>query len=91
MTEKTITLSADEPTGEGETRTDVRADSPSHSSTPEQRPRHMPLFMPRRQRYYWTQEWQHGEAEADAELRRGEGITFDNLQDAFRWLDSPED
>jgi hypothetical protein len=91
MTEKTITLRADELTGEGEARTAVRADSPSHSSTPEPWPRRMPLFMPRRQRYYWTPEWQQGEAEADAELRRGEGVTFDNPQDAFRWLDSSED
>jgi len=47
--------------------------------------------MPRDQRYYWTPEWQQGEDEADAELRRGEGVTFDNPEDAFRWLDSPED
>jgi hypothetical protein len=54
-------------------------------------PRRVPLFIPRGQIYYWTREWQYGEAEADAELRRGEGVTFLNPQDAFRWLDSPED
>jgi len=91
MTEGTITLRADEPTGQGEARTDVRADSPSHSSTPEPWPRRVPLFMLRSQRYYWSREWQQSEAEADAELRRGEGVTFDNPRDAFRWLDSPED
>jgi hypothetical protein len=91
MTERTTTLRADEPTSEGEARTDVRADSPSHSSTPELWPRRLPLFMPRGQRYYWLREWQQGEAEAEAELRRGEGVTFENVQDAFRWLTSPED
>jgi len=61
------------------------------SFVPEHPPRRVPLFIPRGQRYYWSREWQQGEAEADAELRRGEEVTFDNLQDAFRWLDSPED
>ena len=72
---------------------ELRADpsSRSWSFVSERLPRRVPLFMPRGQRYYWTQEWQQGEAEADAELRRGEGVTFDNPQDAFRWLDSPED
>jgi hypothetical protein len=91
MTEKPLILSADEPTGEGDTRTAVRADSPSHSSAPEPMPRRVPLFVPRSEAHYWRRDWQQGEAEADAELRRGEGKTFNNLQDAFRWLDSPED
>ena len=88
---ETITLRADEESGEGDARTSVRADAPSHSSASEQRFRRVPLFMPRDQKYFWSREWQHGEYEADAELRRGEGVTFDTPQDAFRWLDSPED
>jgi hypothetical protein len=54
-------------------------------------PRRVPLFIPRDQLYYWTREWQRGEAEADGELLRGEGVSFDNPQDALRWLDSPEE
>ena len=91
MTEDTITLRADTPTGEGETRTHVRADSPSQSSTPEPRPRRVPLFVPRREAYYWTREWQDDEAEALKELERGEGRVFDDPKEAVRWLRSPED
>ena len=74
---------------EEELRADPRSQSWSFVS--ERMPRRVPLFMPRDQRYYWSREWQQAEAEADAELRRCEGVTFDNPQDAFRWLDSPED
>jgi hypothetical protein len=80
----TITRSSEE-----ELRTDPRSQSWSFVS--EHMPRRVPLFIPRGQRYYWSREWQQGEAQADAELRRGEGVTFDSSQDAFRWLDSPED
>lgn len=91
MTESTITLRADEPTGEGEARTDVRADSPSRSSAPETAPRRVPLFVTRNEAYYWTREWQHDEAEALRELERGEGRVFHDPKDAVRWLRSPED
>jgi len=91
MTDDTITLRADEATGEGEARTDVRADSPSHSSTPDRVPRRVPLFIPRNEAYYWTHEWQRDEAEALQELERGEGKVFHDPQDAVRWLRSPED
>jgi hypothetical protein len=72
---------------------ELRTDPDSHSwrFVTERVPRRVPLFMPRDQRHYWTREWQQGEDEADAELRRGEGVTFDNTEDAFRWLESPED
>jgi hypothetical protein len=54
-------------------------------------PRRMPLFVPRDQAYYWTREWQEGEAEADEEIRRGKLQRFKDVDDAMRWLDSPED
>ena len=91
MTEKPLILSADEPTGQGDTRTAVRADSPSQSSAPEPMPRRVPLFVPRSEAYYWTREWQRDEAEALKELERGEGRVFHDPKDAARWLRSPED
>ena len=91
MTEETITLRADELTGEGRARTDVRADSASQSSAPDRVPRGVPLFIPRAEAYYWTREWQRDEAEALQELERGEGSVFHDPKDAVRWLRSPED
>jgi hypothetical protein len=49
-------------------------------------PKGMPLFIPRAQAYFWTREWQVGEREADQEIREGKARTFDNSQDAIRWL-----
>ena len=48
-------------------------------------------FVPPNQAYYWTPEWQEGEAEAEREIRRGEIRRFTNLKDALRWLDNSED
>jgi hypothetical protein len=90
MTDRTITVSADRPTGEGAARTEVRADSPSRSSTPEPAPRHTPLFVTRNEAYYWSREWQNDEAEALRELERGEGRVFHDPKEAVRWLRSPE-
>lgn len=72
---------------------EVRADpnSRSWSFVSERFPRRMPLFIPRDQAYYWTREWQEGEAEADEEIRRGELRRFSDVDEAMRWLDSPED
>jgi hypothetical protein len=61
------------------------------SSASERFRRRVPLFITRSQAYYWTREWQEGEAEADEELRRGEARTFDAPGEALRWLNSPED
>jgi len=91
MTDETITLRADEVTGEGELRTDVRADSPAQSSAPNRVARRVPLFIPRAEAYYWTRQWQHDEAEALKELERGEGRVFHDPKDAVRWLRRPED
>lgn len=66
--------------------------NPESTSFPTPRsPYRVPFFIPRDQAYYWTREWQEGEAEADEELRRGEAWIFDNPEDALRWLNSPED
>lgn len=48
--------------------------------------RRVPLFSRSDQLYYWTREWQEGEAEALAELERGEGVVFEDPKEAVRWL-----
>ena len=62
----------------------------SASVGPERPPFRVPFFVPRTQAYYWSREWQRGEAEADAELGRGEARAFDDPGEALRWLDDPE-
>lgn len=90
MTEETIILKADEVTGEGEARTDVRADAPSQTSAPDRVSRRVPMFIPRAEAYYWSREWQHDEAESLKELDRGEGKIFHDPKEAARWLRSSE-
>jgi len=41
--------------------------------------------------YYWTRAWQEGEAEALAELARGDTYRFENADDAIRWLLSEDE
>ena len=43
------------------------------------------------QLYYWTEEWQNGEAEALAEIERGEGRVFNSGREAVDWLHSLDD
>ena len=50
-----------------------------------------PVAIPVSQRYYWTEEWQDGEAETLAELERGEGREFGSGREAVEWLHSEED
>ena len=38
------------------------------------------------QLYYWSAKWQADQAESEAELAAGKGLTFDNADDAIRWL-----
>ena len=52
------------------------------SSTPHMRP----LFVPRSQLYYWTREWQDGEAEALREIAEGKCRTFKDGSAAAAWL-----
>lgn len=84
-----VTLDLSAASGKSEVEIDFHADS---ASVPTRRsPYRVPFFLSRGQTYYWTREWQEGEAEADAELRRGEGRIFDDPEEALRWLDSLED
>ncbi len=86
---KYLTLDLNSVIGKSKVEIETRAES---ASVPFRRlPYRVPFFMPRGQAYYWTREWQEGEAEADEELRRGEARAFDDVEDALGWLDSPED
>lgn len=89
MTEATpckVILRTDTLSAEGETKVTVRLDSTASSSSPGCMSRHVPCSIPRDQLYYWTREWQEGEAEALAELERGEGVVFEDPKEAVRWL-----
>lgn len=50
-----------------------------------------PLFVPLGQLYYWTKEWQAGEAEALLDLREGRSRTFRDGTAAADFLLSDED
>jgi hypothetical protein len=50
-----------------------------------------PLFVPRDQLYYWTREWQEGEAEALHELQEGEFRSFPDGTTAAGWLLSDDE
>ena len=39
------------------------------------------------QAYYWTEEWQAGEREADEDIAAGRVRTFDNPADAIKFLE----
>ena len=36
--------------------------------------------------YFWAEEWQKGEREADEDIRAGRVVSFDNAEDALRHL-----
>lgn len=48
--------------------------------------RSMPSMIDQGQAYYWSYAWQLGEQKVDEELAGGLGKTFDDPQDAIRWL-----
>jgi hypothetical protein len=50
-----------------------------------------PLFVPRGQLYYWTHEWQDGEAEALREIADGQARRFPNGSSAAEWLLSDDE
>jgi hypothetical protein len=45
-----------------------------------------PFFVPFGQDYFWTAEWQHGEAEALREIANGDLRRFSSGEAAIRWL-----
>ncbi len=90
MTELMVNPNVESAKG-GEEEVKVTPSSESWSFVPKHLPRRVPLFISRDQTYYWSREWQEGEAEADEELRRGEARVFDDPKEALRWLDDPDD
>ncbi len=73
----------------------VAADSDAaySPSTLERIPRHMPVFIPRDQAYYWSFAWQQDIRESMAALDNGDYEEFDSddPNDVVRWLLSEED
>jgi hypothetical protein len=53
--------------------------------------RRAPLFIPSEQAYFWTQEWQDGEAEALREIEAGNVKHFTSGRDAIAWLLSDDE
>jgi len=43
------------------------------------------------QAWYWTEEWQKGEREADEDIAAGRYEDFDNIEDAIRYLHGERD
>jgi hypothetical protein len=60
------------------------------ASKPERAAR-APLFIPHGQDYFWTAEWQRGEAEALEEIANGDIRRFTSGTDAVRWLLADDD
>ena len=48
--------------------------------------REVPLFVPRSQAYYWSEEWQEGEAKSLRDLAEGKVRRFGSGAEAARWL-----
>jgi hypothetical protein len=42
------------------------------------------------QAYFWTEEWQEAEAEADQDIRTGNVTRFSDIEDAIKFLRSHE-
>lgn len=43
------------------------------------------------QAYFWSDEWQAGEAESAAELDAGEGVEFASAAEAIAWLQAEDE
>lgn len=52
--------------------------------------RHLPPAVEAGQAYFWSYEWQLGEEESLRDLAEGNMRTFQNPEDAIRWLLSSE-
>lgn len=49
------------------------------------------IQVPTNQRWFWTEEWQKEEREADEDIRAGRVHAFDNVNDVISWLDNDDD
>jgi hypothetical protein len=80
------TIALQENGAQGPEHIDVRGDTATSTVR-----RRVPLFVSRNQLYYWTREWQAGEAEALSDLEKGRFDTFPDGTSAARWLSKDED
>lgn len=48
------------------------------------------IQVPVSQKWFWTEEWQKEEREADENIKTGHVKSFTNIDDALNWLDSDE-
>jgi len=81
---------------EDEVRTGVGSnpDAQSWGFVSEHMPRHVPLFIPSDQAYYWGRGWQESVRKTYADLEAGEYVDFDDPNDpdaVVRWLLSDEE
>jgi hypothetical protein len=49
------------------------------------------ISLPSDQSWFWSPQWQAGEAEADDDLREGRFKTFDHVDDFINFLDADTD
>ena len=48
------------------------------------------LVVDRSQAYFWTERWQAGEREAEADIEAGQVHRFDDIDEALNFLDNSE-
>ena len=48
------------------------------------------LILDRSQAYFWTQQWQTGEQEAQADIVAGRTTRFNGIEEAINFLNEPE-
>jgi len=46
------------------------------------------VTVPKDQAWFWTKDWQAAEKEVDEQIKNGKVKSFDNVDDAIRFLDS---
>lgn len=85
MTELTVTTGS----VTSSARVTVRAVTACANRT--DRPQSIPFAIPRSQLYYWTSEWQRGEAEAMDDVQHGRSQEFDNFVDLAKYLLGPDE
>lgn len=48
------------------------------------------IQIPKDQAWFWTEEWQKGEREADEDIKTGRVKSFENVNEAIHWLESDD-
>ena len=88
----TLTLPRSQNTAQNATADVAPVEAVSASQGGERRPGlRLPLFVRSDQLYFWTREWQMGEAEALKEIKDGTVRRFSSGTDAAAWLLADDD